>query len=520
MLPIDHISHASLGKLSSDPAVDSAIVRAYELHHQTAHGNITKHYQYPSEAEWNLDKKKILECLVPIHESHLSHSYRPVDGEDDAPVDFHQQKYDPLHADYRIPPVAYHTPETPSPAIIHPFSSSSAAGTPRNQMVPAEDRSGTHQHNIEPALFSPAASTTSQVPRRRRSSSSMHNEPPGKRGKGPQEHFCHKCNRVFPFKSKLDDHMKTHSTEKARQCPKCDKRFKREREVHAHLKSVHKVEMAQTQAQPSPAPWVAGTSPPFALPVLQLPPPPPPPPPLQPRRMFSSAHLPLPSLFDRQNVSSAEAAPTPAYSPAHTPDYNYSSFGHPTPAESELHYDNEPPAPQYPPQYNLGSYHGEETRMETKEPGEIMGSVNLPSRVEIDRASKTNTTNANTHPSPIVENPRVDNLQSIHKIIYPVQQGLDEGEPIKLAPIRDDLDIPDPVEPSLPPPLQPHPLPPPSVPLKRDPSVEPPLTPIDRVSTDPPDSDKSDSPDIYLRWEHSMLFGLDDPACKLHQKPL
>ncbi|KAI5857700.1 hypothetical protein BZA05DRAFT_330968, partial [Tricharina praecox] len=68
----------------------------------------------------------------------------------------------------------------------------------------------------------------------------MQNEKPGKRTRGgPQDHVCPACGKKFPFLSKLKDHLKTHSTEKVLGCHLCSKRFKRSREVNAHLKSVH-----------------------------------------------------------------------------------------------------------------------------------------------------------------------------------------------------------------------------------------------------------------------------------------
>ncbi|KAI5796563.1 hypothetical protein EDC01DRAFT_651799 [Geopyxis carbonaria] len=107
--------------------------------------------------------------------------------------------------------------------------------------------SGIHSRESQSeTLFSPAASVGATPPQprsvrtRRRSTSSANEIPkPGKRARGPQKHFC-ECGRDFPYVSKLRDHQKAHEVVKNIKCDYCTKVFKREREVTAHVKSVHK----------------------------------------------------------------------------------------------------------------------------------------------------------------------------------------------------------------------------------------------------------------------------------------
>ena len=47
---------------------------------------------------------------------------------------------------------------------------------------------------------------------------------------------CHQCEKAFPWRSKLDEHLRRHSGEKPFQCDQCDRAFLRKSDLNEHLK--------------------------------------------------------------------------------------------------------------------------------------------------------------------------------------------------------------------------------------------------------------------------------------------
>lgn len=341
------LDSSSLDSLVDDPKLDSAIHLVYRRLRLPGSQGDPPHR---TPTEWHQDKRKILECLVPIHQGQPS--FEPVvDAVEIQQFTTHQapeNSYEPwatlgITTGYTkqqqqrlLQP--YHTPQTPG-NLLDRDRAPSETGTVSDNTVTLGDSQ---------APFSPAHSVSRG--RRKRSTSSMQNDKPEKRTRGgPQDHVCSACGKKFPFLSKLKDHLKTHSSEKGLGCNLCPKKFKRAREVNAHLKSVHKIDIQNTDA---PAPSVSShshsplsmnpatpASPhPSAFPPTpgssssyQPHPPPLPPPPLPPRPSPRSTLLPLsgsypsPGLFDESTPTSTVAADCPETPAAYTP-HGYQSY--------------------------------------------------------------------------------------------------------------------------------------------------------------------------------------------------
>ena len=50
---------------------------------------------------------------------------------------------------------------------------------------------------------------------------------------------CDVCNKKFPFKSKLDEHVRSHSDVKSFNCDLCEKAFKHRKSLRIHFLSQH-----------------------------------------------------------------------------------------------------------------------------------------------------------------------------------------------------------------------------------------------------------------------------------------
>jgi hypothetical protein len=255
-----------------------------------------------TESQWRDQKRIILHELAPRYRA-----YREQELQLAGPAWTQQH-------DLQQP---YHTPDTPRAGsepqqdVDDPdqYRRSTSVSTPRNQRSTPGDRKRQRSETV--------GAGDPKTP----------GEKNGKRARGPQSHACLACGKVFPFLSKLHDHEKTHSPAKNLACPYCNKSFKRVREVNAHLKSVHKVELSAQQLKDiitgvlpmppsmSPLPPVmtgmvpgqggqGGGLPPTpagmpVTPAYSLPPPTPqnlaPPPRPSPRMQFQSPYTPGPT---------------------------------------------------------------------------------------------------------------------------------------------------------------------------------------------------------------------------------
>jgi hypothetical protein len=245
-------------KLLTDSDIDSVVKRAY--------GKLD--LQFPESIKWRDDKRKILEGLFSMHRGRSTIQSPPIShvttSKDAGP-------WGVLPIEQPVPP----TPETPA-TLPHPPSLPGTPSTSSDHAIKARD----------PALRSPPGQLKAASPgnfassgdsRRRKSSASMQGERPGKRSRGLQNHVCPVCERKYPYPSKLRDHMKSHDSEKPLPCPQkdCNKVFKREREVKAHLKSVHRVDsfpITPPSSVPSVLPPQSPVPPSVSLPIAPTPP--------------------------------------------------------------------------------------------------------------------------------------------------------------------------------------------------------------------------------------------------------
>jgi hypothetical protein len=452
-MSLDSPSH--LEELLALPAVDTAILQAYkQLCNLKSQGDLPTR----TASEWKEDKRRILECLVPIHRK-AQPSREAVDAANTRRLA--QQatngSHEPLTLFQLSPgrpdiPQSYHTPvDTPAsaPRASSPTRSLSAKS---DRTATLDDPQPTPGKEQPAAPFSPADSV-SRGSRRRRSSSTMQSDKPGKRARGPQEHICPVCHKKFPFLSKLNDHLKTHSADKNLRCHICKKSFKRTREVNAHLKTVHKIE-PHSQPQTPPAPVPRSLPPPTPT-TLPLPP--------TPAQFTPSASLALPP--PRPSAGIGARFPG-AYTPQPTPD----QFNQPTPAETD--YRGTPPAftPASEDEHmrdREASYQGEGEQEDVKPK-----FVENKDKEGLDLASRFGGVDINRHHQ---NDPDYDNVTLPPLLNYP------------------------PKTQSLPPPPPPPPRPPTNSfpPINETTVTQPPQAPKDEKDVpDPPDEELRDAPRI------------------------
>ncbi|KAI5819300.1 hypothetical protein BZA77DRAFT_167963 [Pyronema omphalodes] len=281
------------------PQLEAIFNQAFGLvQKQSPQHNLSK----STESQWRDQKQIILHTLAPLYKAHREEELMLA-----VPVR-------PQQNEVRQP---YNTPDTP-----------------RAGSEPQQDPEDSDQYRRSTSVSTPQNQRSTPGGRKRQRSETVGTGDPktpgeknGKRARGPQSHACVTCGKVFPFLSKLHDHEKTHSPAKNLSCPYCNKSFKRVREVNAHLKSVHKVELSAQQLKDiitgvlpmppsmSPVPPVmtamvpgqggqGGGLPPTpagmpTTPAYSLPPPTPknlaPPPRPSPRMQFQSPYTPGPT---------------------------------------------------------------------------------------------------------------------------------------------------------------------------------------------------------------------------------
>jgi len=255
----------SIDRLLTNSDIDKAVKQAYgKLHPQ-----FPENERSTLPIDWRDDKRKILDRLFSMHRDRPtvqspSISHVSTAGKDAGPWG--------RPIELPIPP-SYQTPETPGTLPRHPPSLPGTPSTNSDHAIKPRD----------PAIRSPPGRLVTTSPgdsaspedsRRRKSSASTQGERPGKRARGPQQHICPECKHVYPYPSKLQDHMKSHDDKKPLPCRQkgCNKVFKRQREVKAHLKSVHRVPISPPSSAPPVLPPQSPVPPSLSLPIAPTPP--------------------------------------------------------------------------------------------------------------------------------------------------------------------------------------------------------------------------------------------------------